>query len=307
MPTINSPNISHSAMLVKLTVTQWTAKKLERGLSREIATNHGNQEQLTKVTKVLGDHPLLAKFSNIANAARATHALITLPWEDGGVRLLNSQFFFKYDQAMSKHIMDAQECTQQIEQVYESEIIQPMEHKLNGLFNRNDYPNDIASRFGIRYNVGSMPNSADFRVNKGLTQAQIDKLKQDIEDKANNDLNDAYKDIYNRINTQVSHLKNKLENYEVVLEQVTNEYGKTVTKEVTHSAFRDSLVQNVKELCTILPMLNIADDPVITDIGKTMQQELCAFSAETLRINDSAREATVESAASLLDRVKAYI
>jgi hypothetical protein len=75
------------------------------------------------------------------------------------------------------------------------------------------------------------------------------------------------------------------------------------TLSIPDKIFRDSLVTNVRELCDILPALNIANDPALTDLTADIEDRLASLSPSALRTQPSTRESAALDAAALLDSI----
>ena len=73
------------------------------------------------------------------------------------------------------------------------------------------------------------------------------------------------------------------------------------------SGFHHSLVSNVVELASILPDLNITNDPKITALHKELTDDLCQNSAIMLKSRDDMRSDTARKAKKIFDKVSAYM
>ena len=77
--------------------------------------------------------------------------------------------------------------------------------------------------------------------------------------------------------------------------------------EKARGVFRDSLVTNVIEIAERLPNLNLCQDPRLAEIAAAMGDKLTYYSAEELRNDDNAREATKKAAEAILAAIGAAI
>ena len=63
-----------------------------------------------------------------------------------------------------------------------------------------------------------------------------------------------------------------------------NEYTPSAGKgDRAKGIFRDSLVENVRELIAVLPSFNLTGDSFLATLADRMERELCAHEAEELR------------------------
>jgi hypothetical protein len=71
--------------------------------------------------------------------------------------------------------------------------------------------------------------------------------------------------------------------------------------------FRDSLVDNVRDLAALLPAFNLTDDPKVDALIDRINRELCSEDAKTLRKNADARESVAKSADEIVAEVGKFL
>lgn len=76
--------------------------------------------------------------------------------------------------------------------------------------------------------------------------------------------------------------------------------------ESTVGVFRDSLVENLRDLVKVMPSLNITGDPELDALSDRLSQ-LAKYDAETLRNSDTAREKVANEAKRILEDIHIYI
>lgn len=290
------PNIlSSKAMLARLRICQWSATRLDKSVTREINESHNASADAGRYNKRLVGKAALSKIQTIASEARSEHYKRTLPWSDEGQRLLSSAGFIDYSEKM-RAIRDAFESAVDEFITGYPEFVGQARRDLNGLFNESDYPAavDIRARFKLEFSFQNCPDAGDFRVDLGA--AQVAEIQADMEARAREALNAATKDVWQRVADAVGHMSAKL-----------REYKPGADGKRADGVFRDSLVDNVRELVGLLPSLNIAGDHGLAAIADRMRQELCADDAKALRDNAGARESVANAAESILADVSAYL
>ena len=144
--------------------------------------------------------------------------------------------------------------------------------RLNGLFNESDYPSasEIRTRFAFAVRVLPMPDARDFRIE--LADGQADAIRAEIEASTKAALNSAMRDAWQRIADNVGRMVERLTAFKP---------GEKGTR--AEGIFRDSLVENVRELVALLPTFNLTDDAALAAVAARMESELCQHSAEELR------------------------
>jgi hypothetical protein len=71
-------------------------------------------------------------------------------------------------------------------------------------------------------------------------------------------------------------------------------------------SFRDSLVDNVRDLVDLLPRLNVTADPVLDNTAQKMRDMLCAYDAQLLREDTNLRHTVAKSADEILSAMAGY-
>ena len=79
-PAINTPSISSAAVLVELSISTWTGRKLEKTVSNEItATKHAQKGTANVNKKILGDCAELDAVQKFAANVRNAHYAMDYP------------------------------------------------------------------------------------------------------------------------------------------------------------------------------------------------------------------------------------
>lgn len=92
--------LSEKAMLVKLSISQWTARKYDRKVSHEVNSQYGANADAGRYNKVLIAQEAIKKITKVANEARTFHYYQTLSWSDEGYRMLPAANFMDYSTKM---------------------------------------------------------------------------------------------------------------------------------------------------------------------------------------------------------------
>ena len=100
---MSSFGIETSAMLVELSISCWTARKLDKRVSQEVDTTSGAKSRAGNYNKnLLAGTQKLDNIVKFAANARAWHNVNTLPWSDNGLRLLPVENFLRYKERLSE-------------------------------------------------------------------------------------------------------------------------------------------------------------------------------------------------------------
>lgn len=292
-PSTESGSITDRAMLISLTIRQWSATRHDKRASKEVSDNHSSDPTMGRYNKSLVAKDALAKLTEIKSKARTEHYARTLPWNDDGRRILTSAGYFAYSQKMADLRAEWESAVNHFDHAY-PRYVADARTKLNGLFDPSEYPdiNSIRSKFEFSTRVDPMPSSEDFRVYLG--NAETARIKRDIQEQAQQTINAAMRDVWKRCYDVTSKMSERLKGYSVNQDKVTG-------------AFRDSLVSNVSDLLDLLPSLNLTHDPTLDSIAKDMRDNLTSYSPDELRDQDSARQRVADSADKILAVMEDYI
>lgn len=283
--------LAASAMLVDLTIRQWSGVKNEPRITREVAAQHGSDAAMGKYQKYLLGRAALKSIQEHCTETYQEHRRRTLPWLDGGQRILSSAGYFEYTSYMRKRIDDFNDLVADFLANYTG-YIRDAEARLGpALFNPSDYPSlgEIRGKFEVATRVYPLPTAGDFRAELG--DAEVARVRREIEGTAQEAFRGAVQDVSGRITATVGKMCQKLAGY-------------TGGRE---GAFRDSLVENVRELVEILPALNITGETWLDEITERMRRELCSTDADVLRVDEGSRTRVLEAAESILSDMAGFV
>lgn len=264
-------NIDTCAMLVELSVSQWTARKLDRSVSDElVATKQAKDKGAARVNKhLLAGRSELEVISKFVTQTRDLVYNNTLPWSDSGIRLLPSAKFMEFNAKIQEAEDKFYGLVNEFVQVYPS-LITAQAMALGDMFKREDYPHpdDIEHRFRFNVNYMPVPSSGDFRVDIG-NDAQ-EELRKKLSSLADERVEHAMKDIKQRL---LDHLKR-------MSDRLSVDY---VAGEAKPRKFHESLLEGAHDLCDMADALNIINDPQLTEARKALKQAINGVDVEDLR------------------------
>lgn len=282
--------LHEKAMLAKLSISQWTARRYDKKISDEVAEKHAAQaadkNDVGRYNKVLISQEAIKKIAHVVNAARTYHMEMTLPWHDDGARILPSANYNKYMEGMRGHRSAFEARVAEFCETYPA-LIEEARQRLNGMFNEADYPrpSDIDSRYSFRVGFDPLPTGGDFRV--AVAASDMARIQQEIDERLQAAQVTAMRDLWGRLHAVISRMAERL--------------GDADNK------FKDSLVGNIVELIDLLPALNVADDPNLEAMRRRVEKTLCQYDPKELRNNDKERGAAAREAQAILDAMAGYM
>ena len=273
--------IQDQAMLIALTIKQWTARKYDKKASLEVDQTH-QATGAGRFNKLLLDKKALASLNQIASSARDFHYTHTLAWDDNGYRLLVSKLFMPYRAKINVLIGQWNEQTEQFVRNYPV-FVQSARTRLGTLYEPGDYPpvTEIGHRFGMKMLITPVPNANDFRVDVGKQDAE--RIKAEITEATNERVEIAMKDCWDKAKQVVQKMQERLSD--------------------TDAIFRDSLVENIADVLAILPAMNLTGDKHLNELIVQMKEELIV-PPQRLRDDAHLRSETAQKANEILAKFK---
>jgi len=266
-----SISIASSAVLVDLNISVWTARKLDKNVSKEIDINKQTTIKAGNYNKhILAGADQLEAITKLAGEIRDWHGRQTLPWSDAGTRLLPMTNFFDYKHQLGIYEAEFKSRINTFIHEYPN-IVQSMAYKLGALFDRSEYPdtNSIASKFNLRYTIMPVPETNDFRVD--IADDIRNEMQQEYQKAYEGRVEAAMSDAWSRLHTTLEHMIDRLSGDEKKI-------------------FRNSLVDNALELTNLLTRLNVTNDPKLEKARQSLEQSLVGVTADELRDSKGARQ-----------------
>ncbi len=290
-----SGDLSTRAMLANVSVSLWSARKLDRKVTAATNDAHNASADAGRYNKALIDPKALADLNGIASQIRVFHYAKTLPWLDDGARILPAALYADYTAGMRDLRLKLEAAVTAFVAAYPTHV-DAARVRLNGMFVESDYPaaSEIADKFGFQTRILPMPAASDFRVT--LADDQAAAIRAEITESTHEAVNVAMRDAWSRVTDVVGRMVDRL-----------NAYKPATTTTKAEGVFRDSLVENIRELVGILPSFNLTGDAFLTGIVARMESELCTVPADTLRNDEGARREAAAAAAAILADVSQYL
>lgn len=290
-----------SAMLVRLTVHAWGNRKMESEFSDKVAGEAQAETSMLTTSKKLVPKDAITGVTSAINRFKHFHYINTSPWDDDGTRILAAANFLIYKEEERKRRADLQKAVDEFVKDY-ANIRERAKKKLGKTWNEADYPTpaQLKNRWHIEIRFNPMPDKKDFRVD--LPAEELARVAANIDEQVKQGLENTTRDLFERLYAVVLTLRDKLKGYKVT----TTGKGKT-KKQSVEGGFRDSIVENIKVLCTMLPRLNVTNNPDLVKLVKDAERSLGVQDPDVLRDDDKARADTIAEADKLLKAMADYV
>jgi hypothetical protein len=288
--------LSERAMIVELSIHLPQKSKHEKDMSAEIAQAHGTDTEMTKVTKQLFAKQSVKRLQAAATALRVFWESKTLSW-GRGKRILPSDLYFD---CMSEHGNLACEfMLARKEFLCDLDAIKAeAKRRLNGAYRESDYPSAdrLEKRIDVELDIGPLPDDRDWRVSLGDAEERriCDQITAANERRTAEMVRELWGRVYNVIGHPDKGLLGKLERY------TEDGAGKVI------ATFRDSALQNLRDVVDVLGPLNITHDPELESMRQRLAAGLCQQEAAALRDNQPLRESAIDECKAVLDTMRFF-
>jgi hypothetical protein len=278
-------NIHSRAMLASLHISTWSARKFDKQITAEVNRKHAASPDAGRYNKqLLGSDAISYRVLMRAAAdARHGHYAQTLAWSDEGWRLLPTANYFEFIESMRKARTVFEMALEAFVHDYPA-MRESARARLNGMYREEDFPapSAIRSKFGFALDFAPLPAEGDFRVS--LPADQIASIETSVQERIQTSAAESMRDAWNRLYETVAHIHERLSDPDAI--------------------FRDSLIENAREMCDVLRRLNFAGDPQLESMRTTVEQQLAKQDPQTLRDNPGARAAVAEQADAILSAMR---
>jgi hypothetical protein len=278
--------LSDKALLVQLSISQWTARKYDKRATEQVASANSAVNQAGRYNKsLLPMNDFLANVHQKSTLIRKKYYANTLPWGIDGTQILPSANYLSFMTDFRKEKYE----WQMVVNSFLSEYMRLKTHarvSLNTLYNEADYPSqdEVASKFHMDMSIMPVPDG-DFRVD--VAEEELARITADVERRVVDASQNAMKEAWTRLHDRVKHMAEKLDDPKAV--------------------FRDTLVENTREICSVLTRLNFTDDPNLEAMRQEVEQSLTKHHPDALRNDPDLRRDKAAEAKAIMAKMGAFM
>lgn len=276
-------SINEKAMLVKLSISQWYNRAIDRKVTDEIAQRYEVTEQEDKYVKTLLPRVAVRNIQRAISDLRTFHYANTLPWQDDSVRILSSGNFFQYQQGIAARRAKLDEVVAEFVSNYPKWLDHARKTK-KGLFDETQYPtaSGISDHYKVNVTFLPFPNVADFRVD--IDGKELEQIKAQTAQALTEALSSANQNLIDRLYERVYLLYSALNDPEKV--------------------FRDNTVTSIVETADLVERLNVTGDVRVASAVNASRTALQDVHPDMLRSSPDFRNKVALRAAELLTAFK---
>ena len=293
----NSITIASSAMLVELSISAWTARKLDKKVSAQVDVDKQTQTRAGNYNKnLLAGTGFLDTIQKYAAGARHWHMTQTLPWSDNGLRLLPMGNFIAYKENLAQLEKNYMALVDKFIVAYPN-LVSAAAFQLGDLFDRQEYPDAdrVARKFSFGVNYMPVPMAGDFRID--INEEAKSEIVQSCEKAYANRLNNAMKDAWERLHKVLLRMSDRLA-VDLVDADEDEDRGKVIKPRV----FKDTMLEEATELVSLLQHFNVTKDPSMDQARIDLDNAIKNHDSTDLRQDMLAREAVKNKVDAILSK-----
>ena len=243
--------LAKKAMLVTLMVGSWSPNVHDAAVTNEVARNYSAAQNAGWYTKRLFQKNVLHGIGSIGSTARAIHYRLTMPWDDKGTRLLPTAFYNEYRTKVDALIDQRQDAVNAFLRNYKQHIDEAKK-SLGSLFNQKDYPSEqyLRDRLVMSYHKEPVPDASHFVADLAADEAEG--IRKSMDSMIAAQTRKAVGSVYEMVEARARIVADYLH---------VDEDGK-------QGVFRKELLAWMHDFATLLPDLNVTDDPELAALAR---------------------------------------
>ena len=272
-------------MLVNLSFSFWTGKTKDSKVTAEvIVTKKSARDAGAWLTNLVSKSDL-GSVESARSKVRETHYKYSLPWMDGGLRILPSAMFMKYRKEMSKAIAEHNKALAAFLREYPA-IVKRAKKRLGNLLEGKRLPDtsEVKRKFAIRQDILPIPSMGDFRCE--LSSDEADEIRKKVAVSIESMTERAVANIWEQFTTLIEKIEKTLKEPKKV--------------------FRDTLISNLSDFCELIPKMNLTNDYKLETLRKEAIAKLAELKPIDLRESKADRKKAHKSAKEILTKMKGY-
>ena len=266
-------SISSSAVLVKLSISTWTAKKLDKIRTEKVITDNRAIGKAAEVRKnLMAGTQKVKDICDFAAMVRTENNRLTLPWEDRGNRVLPVSMLLDYKQKFNQYRNQFFQMRGDLILNYDA-LKQTARNYLNDMYDEDDYPDasEVVGKYDWQMVFSPLPDAGHFFLD--IPATELDEIKDSLRKENDDRLQTATRTAWDRMHKLLSGMTEKLAD----------------TNDDETKRWHQSFVTNAQELCGMLTHLNITKDPELERARQMLEATMYGADIEQLRQSPTVR------------------
>lgn len=280
--------LQDQAMIAVLHQRAWSAKVTDREIASELEDEKEAEAGSLRVIKELTPAQYIAPIRKIMRLGKDEHNRITVAGFMRGQSLLSTANFDQYALGQSAIRDEFYKAVDRFVDFYPN-ILTAAPARLKKAYRSSDFPtvDQIRGYFEYHNDFLPIPVTDDWRL-EGINTETAELMREQAEAQVKATYEAATKEVFERAKAVLENIANQCRNY---------------GSEKGASPLRDATVKNLKDMAELVCSMNIAQDPLLDEVGREMVREFSTVLPADLRKSDQMRQ----DIASVADRILARI
>lgn len=281
-------SINERAMLIYLRVHMWSADQLSDKLSEKLCNDEGVEQDAVSVIIHTLPKAALDPIRTARNRVRALWLKASLPYMDGGIRIIPIGKLEKFKTEVDAAITDYNNVVKGFLEIDYPRLCEQHAERIKKLLQGQAMPSskELSYRFQVSIRYIPLPRREDIRY--GSISADTNTALISQFDSGQNEL-----------------LRQSMLTIWRLMAKMLGKISETLSN--TNKVFRDSLIDNLKAFCVDIPLLNLTDDKELEDTRNAVMNSIASLDADDLRDNVIMRKSVAKKAQALLEGVNRKI
>lgn len=289
------PTLRDSAMLVNVTISVWSARKLDRQQTKKAVEEAGATADAGRFNK----HLLASADASLREVHRKAKAIRnfvddnSVPWDNGGNRLVTNDRALTLVGELKALQDDFAAAVDAFVEEYPVLRAQAVAN-LGDMGDDSDYPqpDTVRRKFGVEIEFQPIAqNFSDVRL--GLNATQVAAFQTHFEKTANKQMAKAVRSAWER-------LEENLQRYSKNLDLRDDDSGKM-------KIFRDSMVDQLRDTVSLLRGLGFFGDDNMAKVVAQVEKDIAALDAGQLRSSPATSVGVKAQVDGILNKMRGFL
>lgn len=284
--------LQKKCMIAKFSTGKYNIFKKDKKGAKIVSDEMGSEEGLGKFTKQAIPKEYIDAIQKNMSAFRTFLYKHSSPWSHKGEVLFPCVFYKKIMDAQREHSIINEDLVTEFLNNYET-YKTDARARLNGLYNPADYPNieKLTRKFKWALDFEPVPDSGNFQID--LADIDYQDIVKNLVLSNDTAVKKAMADVWQRVFDAIKSLSDKMK------EKRKDKKGADMSP-----VFRDSIIENIKDLVDILPGLNVTDDQALESARQDLINDLADIEPGDLRESEDMRKDTAKKADAILNKIE---
>jgi hypothetical protein len=281
---VDVDSVVTQTMLVKLSIQSIRLSVSDKVASETVQQQLNAHRDAGYYNKKLIGKQFWRPISSIISEIREYHYSRTMPWQDKGFRIIRSDIYMDYRQQIATFRNKLSSAVDDLKSQWPA-VLSDAQQRCGNMFDPTDYedPSTLQDLFSVEIETRPVPTGDDYRID--LNDDQRKQIADETTERMKTYLSASLSEPYRRLEDCVRRI--------------------AVTLSDKDRVFHKTMLSNLSEMVSLIPALNVMDDPKLTAVAIEAKSALCAHDAKQLRKNPQLRSDVAKDAKRILNKMAA--